>query len=74
MKGSHHLPTPNLYFSLSAKINGDIGKSKRMHCIYSSKAKGTYWAEFSSNSKPIALAIVELCLSEGISCVIVQSP
>ena len=32
--------------------------------------KGTCWAETTSNSekiKPIALAVIELCLSEGIS-------
>jgi len=39
-------------------------------------AKGTSWAEVTSNSekiKPVALAIVELCLSEGISQAIRQS-
>jgi len=40
-----------------------------MHCTYSSLVKGTSQAEVTSNSKkikPIALAIVELCESEGI--------
>jgi len=40
-----------------------------MHCKYSGMAKGTCWAEVTSNSekiKPVTLAIVELCKSEGI--------
>jgi len=38
--------------------------------MYSGMAKGTSWAEVMSNSKkikPVALAVVELCESEGIS-------
>ena len=41
-----------------------------MHCMYSGMPKGTCRAEVMSNSekiKPVALAIIELCLSEGIS-------
>jgi len=41
-----------------------------MHCIYSGIAKGTSQAEVMSNSKkikPVALAIVKLCKSKGIS-------
>ena len=41
-----------------------------MNCTYCSMPKGTCQAEVMSNSekiKPIALAIIELCLSEGIS-------
>jgi len=38
----------------------------RMHCMYSSMAKGTSRDEAMSNSKPIALAVIELRLSEGI--------
>jgi len=37
-----------------------------MYCKYSSKAKGTSWAEVTSNSKkikPVALAIAKLCES-----------
>jgi len=37
--------------------------------MYSSMAKGTSWAEATLNSnkiKPVPLAIVELCESEGI--------
>jgi len=40
-----------------------------MHCMYSGMAKGNSWAEATLNSekiKPVALAIVELCESEGI--------
>jgi len=42
----------------------------RMHCVYCGMPKGTSWAEAISNSekiKPVALAIVELHQSEGIS-------
>jgi len=42
----------------------------RMHCMYSGMAKGTSQAEAMLNSekiKPVALAIVELRESEGIS-------
>jgi len=47
-----------------------IDKSMKMHCMHSIMAKCTSWAEMTSKSekvKPIALAIVELRLSEGIS-------
>jgi len=42
----------------------------RMHSMYSGMAKGTSRAEATLNSeqiKPVALDIVELCESEGIS-------
>jgi len=42
---------------------------QRMHCMYSSMTKGTSRAETTLNSekiKPIALAIVGVCESEGI--------
>ena len=45
----------------------DTGKS---HCTYCGMSKGTFWAEATSNSekiKPVALAIIELCFTEGIS-------
>jgi len=45
------------------------GKSMKMHCMHSSMVKVTSWAEVTLNSekiKPVALAIVELCESEGI--------
>ena len=45
----------------------DTGKS---HCMYCGMPKGTCRAEATLNSekiKPIALAVIELCLSEGIS-------
>ena len=41
-----------------------------MHCTYCGKQKGTSRAEATLNSekiKPVALAIIELHLSEGIS-------
>jgi len=71
--GSHHVPTQNLRFSWWAKMNGTQRRTLvspwRMHCMYSGMAKDTSQAEATSNSKkikPIALAIVELCKSEGI--------
>jgi len=43
------------------------GKSiKNVLYVYSGMAKGTFWAEVTSNSKLVALAIVELHESEGI--------
>jgi len=45
----------------------------RMHYMYSGAAIGTSGAEVMLNSKktkPVALAIVELCESEGISQVV----
>jgi len=52
-------------------IKKDPGKSMKnvLYTIHSSMAKGTSWAEATSNSKKIklvALAIVELRESEGI--------
>jgi len=44
-------------------------KSRKMHCMYSVMENGTSWAEAMSNSekiKPVALAIIKLCESEGI--------
>jgi len=41
-----------------------------VNCMYSSMAKGTSQAEAMLNSKPVALAIVELHKSEGISQVV----
>jgi len=38
--------------------------------------KGTSWAEVMSNSekiKPVALSVIELCLTEGISQAVSQS-
>jgi len=34
--------------------------------MYSGMAKGTSWAEACEKIKPVAIAIVELCESEGI--------
>ena len=47
-----------------------------MHCTYCSIPKGTSWAKVMSDSekiKPVALAIIELRLSEGISYSVSQS-
>ena len=47
-----------------------------MHCMYCGMPKGTSWAEETPNSeklKPVALAVIELCLSEGISQSVTQS-
>ena len=46
-----------------------------MHCMYCGMPKGTSRAEATSNSekiKPIALAVIELRLSEGISQSVTQ--
>jgi len=46
-----------------------------MHCMYSGMTKGTSQAEATLNSekiKPVALAIVELCESEGIRQLVVS--
>ena len=73
MKGSHHVLLPNRHFSLSAKMNGTQRRTLvspwRTHCMYCSMPKGTCWAEATSNSekiKPVASAVIELHLSEGI--------
>jgi len=42
---------------------------RRMYCMYSGMAKGTYRAEATLNSKPVALAIIELHKSKGIQLV-----
>ena len=51
----------------------DTGKS---NCTYCGMPKGTCWAEVTLNSektKPVALAVIELRLSEGISQSVTQS-
>ena len=48
----------------------DTGKSMRMQCTYCGMPKGTSRAETTLNSekiKPVALAVIELCFSEGTS-------
>jgi len=61
----------NRHFSWWAKMNGTQRRTLvspwRMHCMYRGMAKGTSWAEVTSNSEKSSLAIVELCESEGIS-------
>ena len=66
--------TTKLTLLLSAKMNGTQRRTLlspwRMHCTYCSMPKGTSQAEAMSNSekiKLIVLAVIELCLSEGIS-------
>ena len=68
-----HHATMNRHLGLSAKRNGTQRRTKVsplwMHCTYSGMPKGTFRDEATSNSekiKPIALAVVELCLPEGI--------
>ena len=63
-----------LHFLLSEKMNGTQRRTLvspcRMHCTYCSMLKVTFPAEATLNSekiKPVALAIIELRLSEGIS-------
>ena len=50
------------------------GKSLKntVHVLWYAK-RGTSWAEVTLNSKSIALAVIELCLTEGISQVGSQS-
>jgi len=64
---------PNQHFSLSAKMNGTQRRALvslwRMHCAYCGMPKCTSQAKVMSNSEKTkcqALAIVELCWSEGI--------
>ena len=79
-RGSHHMLSPNRHFSLSAKMNGTQRRTLvspwRMHRTYCGMPKGTCRAEATSNSekiKPVALAIIELRLSEGISQLLTYS-
>ena len=45
-----------------------------MHCMYILQhTKSTSQAEVTSNSKPVALAVIELRYSEGISQLLCQS-
>ena len=71
---------PNRHLSLSAKMNGTqrriLVSPRRMHYMYCGMPKGTSQAEATSNSekiKPVALAVIKLRLSEGISCTLSQS-
>jgi len=74
--GSHHVSTTK---STLFMVNKDEWYTKegpwRMHCMYSGMAKGTSWAEATLNSekiRPVGLAIVELCESEGIRQLVSQ--
>jgi len=73
-KGSYHVQTSNQHFSLLAKMNGTqrrmLVSPWRIHYTYCGMPIGTSRAEATLNSenvKPIALAVIELCLTEGIS-------
>ena len=70
---------PNQHFSLSAKMNGTQRRTlvspSRMHCMYWGMPKGTSRAKATLNSekiKPVALAVIELRLFEGISQLLSQ--
>jgi len=78
--GSHHMQPPNQRFSLSAQTNGTQRRTlvspRRMHCTYCGMPKGTSRTEAMLNSektKPITLAVIKLCLSEGIRQAVSQS-
>ena len=73
-KGKPSCALPNRHLLLSAKMNGTQWRTLvspcRMHCIYCGMSKGTSRAETMLNSekiKPLALAVIELRLSEGIN-------
>ena len=78
-EGKPSCATNKSIFLLSAKM---IGTQKRtpvsplgMHCMYCSMPKGTTRFEamsYSEKIKPVALAVIELCLSEGISHSVTQ--
>ena len=78
----------NQHFLLSAKMNGTqrrtlvhISPKNALYVLPSmpkakSMPKGTCWAKTTLNSekiKPVALAVIKLCLSEGISQSVRQS-
>jgi len=78
-KGSHHVQTPNQQFTLSAKMNGTQRRTVvspwRIHCKYCGMPNVTSCVEATSNSeniKPVALAVIKLCLTEGISQAVSQ--
>ena len=63
-------------FAVSKDEWGTKEDTGRMHCTYCGMPKGTSQAEATLNSekiKPVALAIIKLCLSEGISQSVTQS-
>ena len=70
-KGSHHVLPPNWHFLLSAEMNGTqrrtLVSTWVMHCTYcnmhlSGQSNIEQW-----KIKPVALAVIELHLFEGIS-------
>ena len=73
-QGSHHVLPPYRHLSLSAKMNYTqrriLVSPRRMCCTFCGMPKDTSRAEVTLNSekiKPVALAVIELCLSESIS-------
>jgi len=51
MKGSHHLPTANLYFSLSAKINGEVPQgTNKLNSLYSTTNQQLFEKQLSNQS------------------------
>jgi len=67
VKGSHHVPTTKLILLLSAKMDG---KQRTLDALcvlrYVKKYQATEAMSNSEKIKPVALAIVGLCWSEGI--------
>ena len=66
-KGSHHMLLPNQNFSLSAKMNGTQRSPWRMHCICTVVCCKAPLELNREKIKPIALAIIELCLHQAVS-------
>jgi len=59
MNGSHHMPTTKSTLFVVSNDEWDTkegtGMSKKKHCTYRGKTKGTSWAEAMLNSKKIKL-------------------
>jgi len=81
-KGSHHVQPPNQYFLLSAKMNGTqrrtLGKSLKnvlhvLWCVWQKVPRAEAMSNSKKKIKSIALAVIKLCLSEGISQAVSQS-
>ena len=79
-KRSHYVQPSNQCFSLSAKMNGTQRRTLvspwRIHCTYCGMPKGTSRAEATLNRekiKPVAIAVIELRLTEVISQSVRQS-
>ena len=73
-KGSHHVLPPNWHFSLSAKINGTQRRTlvspwrMTLYILQYAKRRLSGWSNVEQwKIKLIALAVIKLRLSEGIS-------